>query len=250
MLEYSPTQQIIQLSFEELKYVMQWVRERERSAPYPVTILIGGWAVDAYNRWYGSIDIDLVTNHKTREYLKQYLINHRGFEHHRELGLHTVAKNAAAGKIIIDFLSRDIADPFEGRSETLDFNILKGNTVIKKIRDQVIADIPTRSLLLIFKLKAVWDRTYRIQRKTSNDTVWDQAKRIKDCGDVLALIDPNFGGEDLDLRFLGEQFSAFGFLIDCLKNIPENKAALSKYMKMDYETAHRTCNNLLLLVSG
>jgi len=33
---------------------------------YPLTVLIGGWAVYCYNPWYGSVDIDLVTNSRAQ----------------------------------------------------------------------------------------------------------------------------------------------------------------------------------------
>ncbi|MEA2076000.1 MAG: hypothetical protein U9O85_09800 [Euryarchaeota archaeon] len=69
MPEYSPSQRIIDQSLEELKHIMQWVRLRGETDEKPVTVLIGGWAVDAYNPWYGSIDIDLVTNHTTKSIL-------------------------------------------------------------------------------------------------------------------------------------------------------------------------------------
>ena len=248
MPEYSPTQQIIELSLEELKYILQWVNQREENKEKTVTILIGGWAVDSYNPWYGSIDIDLVTNHRNREGLKWYLQNQRGFEHLREPGLHSVAKNTPAGKIIIDFLSRETADSFEGRSETLDFHILDGNTGIKTVRDVVPAAVPTRSLLLLFKLKAAWDRRYRIQHNTSEDALWDQGKCVKDCADILALLDPNYGGTDLDIAFLGKQLARFEFLKRCLERIPDNLDALTKYEKMDQETARETCDKLLLLL--
>jgi len=249
MPEYSPTQQIIELSLAELRNIMQWVREREKNDENQLTILIGGWAVDAYNPWYGSIDIDLVTNHTTREHLKWYLQNQSGFEHLREPGLHSVTKNTTAGKITIDFLSRETADPFEGRPETLDFHVLDGNTEIKTVRKDIHAAVPKRSLLLLFKLKAVWDRTYRIQHNTSEDALWDQGKSIKDCADILALIDHNFGGNDLDLGFLGEQFSRFCFLKDCLRIIPENNDVLTKYGNIDQETARERINTLLSLIS-
>jgi hypothetical protein len=50
MPEYSPTQQIIELSLGELRNIMQWVRKREKIDENPITVL-GGWAVDAYNPW-------------------------------------------------------------------------------------------------------------------------------------------------------------------------------------------------------
>jgi hypothetical protein len=248
MPEYNPTQQIIELSLAELRNIMYWVNERENIDENPITVLIGGWAVDAYIPWYGSIDIDLVTNHTTREHLKWYLRNQCGFEHLREPGLHSVTKNTPAGKIKIDFLSRETADPFEGRPETLDFHVLDGNTEIKTVRKDIHAAVPKRSLLVLFKLKAVWDRTYRIQHNTSEDAAWDQGKYIKDCADILALIDPNFGGNDLNIGFLGEQFARFSFLKNCLWIIPENNDALVKYGNIDQETARESFNTLLALI--
>lgn len=62
---------------------MNWVRQRGETVDDPVTVLVGGWAVDAYNPWYGSIDIDLVTNNRTKHSLMRILVNEREFEHSR-----------------------------------------------------------------------------------------------------------------------------------------------------------------------
>jgi len=105
--------------------------------------------VDAYNHWYGSIDIDLVTNHTTKSSLMWHLLNNRGYEHYRAHGSHSVAKNTSDGPIIIDFVSRETEDPFEGRNEALNFHILDGNTEIRNIRGVVPVAVPTRSLLLL-----------------------------------------------------------------------------------------------------
>lgn len=61
MLLYNSCPQIIEKSLEELEFIINWVRQRGEKADNPITVLIGGWAVDAYNSWYGSIDIDLGT---------------------------------------------------------------------------------------------------------------------------------------------------------------------------------------------
>ena len=37
-------------------------------------------------------------------------------------------------------------------------------------------------------------------------------KKIKDCADILALIDPNRGGREIDLEILGREISRAGFL--------------------------------------
>ena len=73
MPTYDPNPQIISKSLEELKFILNWVRERGETADTPVTVLVGGWAVDAYNPYYGSVDIDIVTNNRTKESLKYIL---------------------------------------------------------------------------------------------------------------------------------------------------------------------------------
>ena len=89
---------------------------REKNEKYPITVLVGGWAVYSYNKWYGSVDIDLVTNSKTRQSLMWYLRNERGFVPQRdEMAPTTVAKNVHDGKILIDFGSREDIYLFEGR---------------------------------------------------------------------------------------------------------------------------------------
>jgi len=241
-------QRIIALSLNELTYILQWVNARGESSRSPVTVLIGGWAVDAYNAWYGSIDIDLVTNHNTREDLKWYLRNNRGYEHHREHGSHSVAKNTQDGSIIIDFISRETQDPFEGRIERLDFHMLDTNTEMRRVREGVAVAVPTRSLLLLFKLKAAWDRAYRIEQGISEDASREHGKLIKDYADILvALIDPDFGGTELEIAFLGEQFERFNFLKEIFTIIPDNSDVFIKYHRMDREEARNTCTTLMRL---
>lgn len=69
---------IIRYSLDELEVISQYLHEKEERED-PTTVLIGGWAVDSYNSWYGSIDIDLITNASTRKSLMHHLRNDRGF---------------------------------------------------------------------------------------------------------------------------------------------------------------------------
>lgn len=108
--------------------------------------------------------------------------------------------------------------------------------------------MPTRSLLLLFKLKAAWDRAYRIENEKSADLEWENGKLTKDYADILALLDYEYGGTDMDIAFLGEQFSHFEFLKECLKIIPDNLDVLTKYGRMDRKTARENCKKLLLLL--
>ena len=142
MPPYDPDPQIIEKSLHELEFILNWVRQRGETEENPVTVLVGGWAVDAYNPWYGSIDIDLVTNNRTKHSLMRILVNEREYDHFR-IGTHTVYKQTEHGPIIIDFASREERYPFEGRDNELNFDILNGQTVLKVIRNRFPVAVPT-----------------------------------------------------------------------------------------------------------
>lgn len=89
MPPYDPDPQIIEKSLNELDFILNWVRQR-------------GETVDAYNPWYGSIDIDLVTNNRTKHSLMRILVKEREYDHFR-IGTHTVYKPTDYGPIIIDY---------------------------------------------------------------------------------------------------------------------------------------------------
>lgn len=207
---------------------------------------MGGWAVDAYNPWYGSIDIDLVTNNRTKHSLMRILVNEREYDHSR-IGTHTVYKPTDSGPIIIDFAGREERYPFEGKDKELNFDILTGQTVIKVIRNYISASVPTRSLLMLFKLKASWDRAYRIDTETTDDPEWERGKLIKDYADIIALLDPMYGGTEIDPDFLGEKLGDFDFLKGCLRKIPETHDAIVKYNRMDQRKVRETIERLLKL---
>lgn len=249
MPPYSPDQVILDLSFDELRYILLWVEKREKNLVQPITVLIGGWAVYAYNPYLGSLDIDLLTNNDTKESLKYELRAKRGFQHYRKALIeNTVVKYTDYGEIKIDFGSRERLYPFEGREESLNLDICDGNTEIRNIRGDISAVIPNKSLLLLFKLKAAWDRAYRIKKGTSDDTEFERAKLIKDYADILALLDPSVERGYFDFSFLGEQFKRFHFLEDIIRVIPDSYDALSRYGRIDQQTARQACEKLLLLI--
>lgn len=248
MSPYSINPQIIEKSLEELQFILQCVKRRGEMSENPKTILIGGWAVDAYNPWYGSIDIDLITNSEMKSDLKYYLKRLRNYgSYELQGGFRTISKITEHGEIIIDFVRRE-GYTFVGRNEKLDFKIPKEQTVIKDIRGRIPAVVPTRSMLMLFKLKATWDRTYRIEHETSYDIEWERAKLIKDYADIIALIDPAHGGRDLEIEFLGEKLVEFYFLKECLRRIPENRDAVVMYNRMNQEAVRDNITTLLSLV--
>jgi hypothetical protein len=240
---------VIETSLAELAEIYRWVNGREdREAP--VTVLIGGWAVYCYNPWYGSIDVDLVTNAVTRQHLMRHLLTTRGFVRRRNPPFrNSVVKIVPPdGEIALDFISKNEENCFEGRDETCPMNILAGRTFIKEISPGFSVTVPERSLLLLLKLKAAWDRAYRIQEHTSDREDYEKGKLRKDRADILSLIDPRVGGTELDLMFLGEMIHQYPFLRDILAIIPDDRDALQMYGRMDRDMAQRAIVDVLRLI--
>jgi hypothetical protein len=249
MTPYEVPRSVIDASLEELAEIFHWVHERE-SQEEPITVLIGGWAVYCYNSWYGSIDIDLVTNAGTRQHLMRHLETTRSFTKRRNPPFrNSVVKVIPPdGEIIIDFIPRNHSNPFEGGDESCPMNLLNGRTVRKEILPGFFVTVPERSLLLLLKLKAAWDRAYRIQEHTSHDEDWEKGKLRKDRADILSLIDPRNGGGDLDIMFLGNMMRKYEFLVEIITIIPNDRDALQMYGGMDRDTAQRAIDDVLRLI--
>jgi hypothetical protein len=249
MPAYEVPRSVIEASLVELAEIYRWVHERE-STENPVTVLIGGWAVYCYNPWYGSIDIDLVTNAGTRQHLMRHLLANRDFTRKRNPPFKNSVMKVIPphGEIIIDFIPRNERNCFEGRSETCPMNLLDGRTIQKEISPGCSVTIPERSLLLLLKLKAAGDRAYRIEEHTSDNEDWERGKLRKDRADILSLIDPDNGGTELDFMFLGGMMQKYPFLVEILTTIPDDRDALQMYGHMDRDAAQRAIGNLLRLI--
>jgi len=244
MPPYNPNQGIIERSLGELRVIAEWIHARGEDPDNPEVILIGGWAVDAYNPYLGSVDIDLVTTGRIRRTLMHYLRSDHDFMPERQMNVaKSVAKMTPAGKIILDFATREAQQPFEGKPEVLfTFEILSGNTSRRLIRGGV------EMSLVILKMKAVWDRSYRLEHGLSHDEVWEEGKLVKDYADILALIDPVHGGHELDIECLGEHLNRYDFLRGCIEHLPRVNAAHERYARMDRADVRRVCEDLLSIL--
>lgn len=250
MTSYEEFGSVIKASEQELRVIAEFLLSRE-NATSPTTVLIGGWAVHAYNPWYGSIDIDLITNSRTKQSLKQHLVSTRGFDHFRTSDdSKRVQKLTSDGKpIIIDFGTREHPDPFEGRNCALQYDILDGRTESKPVGGGLSIPVPKRELLLLFKLKAAWDRDNRIEKGTSHDIEWEKGKLRKDHADILALLDPKAGGRNIDLLFLGEIIAQYPFLIDCFEKTAKDNDALIWYGRLDRDDVESIIGTVLRAIS-
>lgn len=250
MPAYDLNPQIIQLSLQELEKIISWINQRREELSIPKIVLIGGWAVDAYNPYLGSVDIDFVTNSRTKQSLMYHLQTNQGYIYDTLFPFgKTVYKLTPYGPIILDFANRGAQYKFEGHPEipfTLD--ILAENTVIKTIRGRSEIAVPNRAVLVLLKLKAGWDRAYRLEKGSSFDELYETGKMIKDCSDILALIDPEHGQREIDLEVLGRQISRVGFLKDFILHIPEIDAARARYERMTSHTIRKVCEDFVSIL--
>lgn len=251
MPDYELSQEIIEISGRELRKIGEWNGSPNDVSPFPSLVLIGGWAVDAYNPYLGSVDIDLVTNSDTSHSLMYHLQRYEGYKYDDLYPFgKTVLKVTPYGTIILDFISRNKSYPFEGHPEIpFSFETLSGNTVLMRVRGGSEIAVPNRAMLVFLKLKAAWDRNYRIEHGNpfiSEDR--ERSKLIKDCADILALIDPRSGGREIDLEILGREVSRYKFIKDVLNQIPAIDPARERYRRMDLREIRTVCNDLISII--
>jgi len=227
---------VIASSLEELRYISRLVVEHE-DHERPRTVLIGGWAVHSYNAWYGSIDIDLITDSRGKKRLVDRLVGDRGFVHRRGIDdTRSIIKEVSPGRtVILDLGRRDVLDPFEGGVGSLKYKLLDGRTEWREVAPKAMMPMPDRNLLLTFKLKASWDRRYRLTKGTSHDPEWERGKLVKDHGDIISLLDPEYGGRDVRLDVLADDLARFPFLKASLLQALEDREARLMYGKIENE---------------
>ena len=241
---------LVVASFDELGAILQWLDQREGEDGSPTTVLIGGWAVYAINPYFGSYDIDLVTNARTRKSLMQYLRDDRGYARiaDDQIPFRGVALPVrGVGTIKIDFATFDAMDPFENTDEELSYEVFRERAVVSDVEGVRIA-MPDRSALLLSKLKAAWDRQTRLDEGRSFDPPWERGKVVKDRADILALVDPVAGAEELDIVFLGGQLERFPFLLEALSWVGHDVEGIARYARLDTDDATSSINTLVELV--
>ena len=246
----NPSQAIVELSGAELQKIALLISEHSEDYEGLQTVLIGGWAVDTYNPYFGSQDIDIVTDGATQRWLMERLTTHEEYTPHIRYPSDTVKKETYYGDIILDIVSWHTQYPFEGHPEVpFTFNILAGNTVTRPIRGGAGMRVPNRSMLVFLKLKAAWDRWYRLYSGRSLDARYERGKMIKDCADILALIDPMQGGRQIDLEILGSLVSRAGFLKDQIMRIPNFEEDVKKrYLGMSEQNIRKICENFVSIL--
>ncbi len=241
--------QLVQCSFVELGAITRWLEEhRKDDGVSPRAILVGGWAVYAYNSYFGSYDIDLVTNSDTKGSLMYYLRTERGFEKYKspltgEIG---VIQIIPTGQLIhIDFATLDGHDTFEGTGERISMNELVSSARVIRPGGWWLP-LPDRNALLIMKLKAAWDRQWRLEMEKSEDAGRDEEKLIKDLADILAIIDSEADTAPLDIDIIGRYLNDHPQLRGVLERVVVDRRGYDFYDR-DAGPVRRKVENVLAL---
>lgn len=134
------------------------------------------------------------------------------------------------GKIHVDFISKKM--PFEGRKD----DYLKSQKHISStgnflLRGRVRVKIPAITDVWTYKLKAAWDRNYRLERGISTDIEWKEGKLSKDYSDIVSLVDAD---EPLDPTVMKKRFSEFPFLKSVIDLLNENPELYTQYIRISH----------------
>ncbi len=221
--------EIIEESLNEVSSIFQWAYNGNPDLTHPKLILVGGWAVDVYNPWYGSIDIDLMITSKEKKALLNYLYKERKLRKQRnEHGFMQLFKKVGEEEIIIDFVTKE--QEFFKTNERVSYDFTEKDLIIDKIRGGRNVIVPTRSNLLLMKIKAAWDRYNKLQDGDVENISYVKAKYTKDCGDIIALLDTTSKPEQiLDLRLISKELTSRSYLMEFVK-----KLDLQVYGRLEY----------------
>lgn len=175
------------LSLRELKNFARWMNDILGYHP----IIIGGWAVYIYSQKMGSRDIDVVLpSWEMRDRIIDSYLKNNGYEQ----------RQVAFG--VVEWVK--LLDPEDPTSETyLDVCTLQDKNMVKGMDIEVpwsIARdwqrgialegmeiyIPDPEPLFVLKVKAAWDRYYKITKEGKNGFLKDKLK--KDRYDIISLL--------------------------------------------------------------
>jgi hypothetical protein len=240
---------LVRYSFEELRAILRWQEEVSGADETPPrAVLVGGWAVYAYNPYFGSYDIDLVTNSRTRRSLMHYLIAERGFEKYKnpsrdQIGV--VLVTPIDRPVYIDFASIGGQDTFEGTGGRIGMDDLVSTATVQRPGGWWVP-LPSRTSLLLMKLKAAWDRQWRIDHGTSRDPDWEREKVVKDMADILALVDVTEEEPPLEIGVLGTWIDDHQELGQVLDLVSTDRRAYDFYDR-DPGVVKRKVDDLLTL---
>jgi hypothetical protein len=248
-------------SYEELLNVLEWFSNFGL-----IPVLIGGWAVFAYNSYFGSVDIDLVgwsMGGRFLDTIERYERVH-GYEELRSPGLGMeiayrkpiTENNRVLGYVEIDVCTfeADTGGFHEEAEKKLPYSLcgnpeLLRRAVFSEKRARAVAYVPTKPLLFLYKLKAFRDRSFDLRTKGAIMNIerreWLRTKVEKDGADLIALLNPEperyVIKDEMDfglVKQLVERQSLY-FALESIKRLPTLRRSISRHTNTDQETVEK-----------
>jgi hypothetical protein len=181
--------------------------------------LIEGWAVDAYNSWFGSRDIVLMANAKVVSELKKYLYYERKYKKDKGVdGVMHYYKLVGNEHIEIDIVKNN--QKFQGIDDVMNINFSPENSVSLSMKNNATIIVPERSILLGMKIKAVWDRNCMLKVGKYYNRSYLLDKITKDYGYIIALLDDGqIRNHPLNLQYLHDKTFSKSYLKNLLKSL-------------------------------
>jgi len=212
-------------SFKEMLNICNWLNDVYGHHP----VIIGGWAVYLHNPSLGSRDIDILFPDRRLKHMvvEIYLASHDyrseglfGKEYFKE-----IKTSRGTEKIIIDACSVEDVNRVKGTDLVIPWEL--AYEYQKKVTiEGVKLYIPRVEVLLLYKVKAAFDRTHDMS--STFDPFYLQHKILKDYLDVVNLITYC----EMDFALLRRLLNVHGFLehfIAVCNKMENSKEVMEKY---------------------
>ncbi len=235
---------ITEASRKEMRNFIFWLNKTKGYNP----TIIGGWAVDYYNNYYGSKDIDVVfdgTRDAAHRMADEYCLAN-GYAPVKKdlLGIQKdfrkkIETSEGIAEIDIDTCTTRDGNYFHTNAcKKLPFSLVKQEyeEAEEKIDGKTVTYlIPTIDLLLLFKAKAYLDRDYDAHQTTDSQQInYFSSKRDKDGADVIALLDQKHCKNKVDYSKLSQLITEHDItteILGALQKIKANPAATAFYQQ-------------------
>ena len=217
------TEEITDASFVLLKKFLDLMSDKDIQ-----TVIIGGWATEAFKKGIGSKDIDVVMQNEedVQKLLLENFFDQESVEQVEQVYplryKKTIYVKGNQRTIICDiFNAEHPRTDFEELGIRIHWNLTYQFKELKTIRN-IPAWVPKRELLIILKIIAAVDRSMRLDMKQFDDDENLESKILKDYRDIAVLT----VGQKLDKDFL-KQYITESHLLSHMENF------LSRYKQRE-----------------
>jgi len=124
-----------------------------------------------------------------------------------------------------------------------------------KLNDHIIAYVPNKSLLFLYKLKALRDREFDIETQgailSAERLEWLRGKYIKDGSDLIALLDPepseSYINQIFDIDIFYKIIHEFDleFCLESVENLLDMNVSLRQYRNVERREVEKWIEKIL-----